>query len=156
MYDILFVQAGGTVDKAYLATESSHGVNFLIGGPAFHAILSRVPDKAFRHRPLLVCQKDSLFMDAMDRVKIRENIERAPEDKVVVTHGTDTILLTAVELSKIEGKTIVLTGAFTPERVRDSDADFNLGTAVAAVQLLPAGVYIALNGAVVPYQDYGK
>jgi L-asparaginase len=65
---------------------------------------------------------------------------------VLVTHGTDSMVATAKVLASIEGKTIVLTGALNPARFRGSDAEFNIGTAVGAVQSLPPGVYIAMNG----------
>jgi L-asparaginase len=65
---------------------------------------------------------------------------------VLVTHGTDTMVETAKVLATIPDKTIVLTGALNPARFRGSDAEFNIGTAVGAVQSLPAGVYIAMNG----------
>jgi L-asparaginase len=67
---------------------------------------------------------------------------------VLITHGTDTMVETAAELRGLEGKTIVLTGALNPARFRDSDAIFNIGCAVGAVQCLPPGVYIAMNGRV--------
>ncbi len=69
---------------------------------------------------------------------------------MVVTHGTDTMVETALALQGIAGKTIVLTGALQPARFADSDAEFNLGLAIGAVQALPAGVYIAANGQVFP------
>ena len=65
---------------------------------------------------------------------------------VLVTHGTDTMVETAKVLASIPGKTIVLTGALNPARFRGSDAELNIGTAVGAVQSLPPGVYIAMNG----------
>ena len=65
---------------------------------------------------------------------------------MLVTHGTDSMVETAKVLASIPGKTIVLTGALNPARFRGSDAEFNIGTAVGAVQSLPSGVYIAMNG----------
>ena len=67
-------------------------------------------------------------------------------DGVVVTHGTDTMVDTAKVLAGLDDKTIVMTGALNPARFRGSDAEFNIGTAVGAVQSLPPGVYIAMNG----------
>ena len=69
-----------------------------------------------------------------------------PTDRVLVTHGTDTMVETAQVLATITDKTIVLTGALNPAGFRGSDAEFNIGTAVGAVQSLPPGVYIAMNG----------
>ena len=77
---------------------------------------------------------------------LRATIAAQDEDKVLVTHGTDTMVDTAKVLATIPGKTIVLTGALNPARFRGSDAEFNIGTAVGAVQSLPPGVYIAMNG----------
>ena len=65
---------------------------------------------------------------------------------MLVTHGTDSMVETARVLASLSDKTIVLTGALNPARFRGSDAEFNIGTAVGAVQCLPAGVYIAMNG----------
>jgi L-asparaginase len=91
-------------------------------------------------------RKDSLEMTEADRQLIREAIEEADCGRVLVTHGTDTMTDTGVFLSGIPGKTIVLTGALLPARFRDNDAVFNIGFALAAAQVLPSGVYIAMNG----------
>ncbi len=90
---------------------------------------------------------DSLDMTDEDREKIAQNCLKANEDKIVVTHGTDTMVKTAEVLAKkIKNKTIVLTGAMVPYVFRSSDGLFNLGAALAFAQTLPAGVYIAMNG----------
>ena len=89
-----------------------------------------------------------------DRMDIVDGILALTEKKVIITHGTDTMKQTALTLSddtRLADKTIVLTGAMKPEKFRDSDADFNVGMAVGAVQCLPPGVYIALNGVVAPW-----
>ena len=93
-----------------------------------------------------VMMVDSLDMTAEDRQRILACCARASERSIVITHGTDTMVETAAVLADIPGKTIVLTGALNPARFRGSDAEFNIGTAVGAVQSLPAGVYIAMNG----------
>jgi L-asparaginase len=69
-----------------------------------------------------------------------------PGERIVVTHGTDTMIQTAKALQGIPDKTIVLTGAMQPARFHETDAVFNIGTAIGAVQSLPPGVYIAMNG----------
>lgn len=90
---------------------------------------------------------DSLDMTDKDRKLIRESCKNIAEDRIIVTHGTDTMVETAKVLAKeIKDKTIVLTGAMIPYKIRDSDSLFNLGTALMAVQLLPVGVYIVMNG----------
>jgi L-asparaginase len=77
---------------------------------------------------------------------VRATIAAQDARYVLITHGTDTMVDTAKALASIEGKTIVLTGALNPARFRGSDAEFNIGTAVGAVQSLPPGVYVAMNG----------
>lgn len=100
---------------------------------------------------------DSLDITEQQRQLILENCKTVAEDKIVITHGTDTMGQTAELLaSGIKGKTIVLTGALVPYQFRNSDSLFNLGTAIAFVQFLPAGVYIAMNGKVFPWNKVSK
>ncbi len=90
---------------------------------------------------------DSLDMTDADRKIILENCLQCEEDKIVITHGTDTMTETAQYLSnKIPGKTVVITGAMIPYKFGSSDGLFNMGSALAFVQSLPAGIYIAMNG----------
>jgi L-asparaginase len=98
----------------------------------------------WRLEPLL--RKDSLDLDDSDRVLVREACERAEEPWILITHGTDTMTETAAALEGVAGKTIVLTGALAPARFRVTDAVFNLGLALGAVQALPPGVWLAMNG----------
>jgi len=94
---------------------------------------------------------DSLEMTAADRDIILEQCQKAPEDRIVITHGTDTMAETARMLAaSIHDKTIVLTGAMVPYKFGSSDGLFNLGSALAFAQTLPAGVYIAMNGRYFP------
>ena len=93
-------------------------------------------------------RKDSLEMTAGDRALVRHAVEASEQTQIVITHGTDTMLATARALGEIPGKTIVLTGSMQPARLRFTDAIFNIGFALAAVQLLPPGVYIGMNGRV--------
>ena len=93
-----------------------------------------------------IIRKDSLHISADDRELIRATIAAQPARHVLVTHGTDTMVETANVLASLTDKTIVLTGALSPARFRGSDAEFNVGCAVGAVQSLPPGVYIAMNG----------
>lgn len=152
--EICFIQAGGTIDKTYLATPDDHGRNFEIGDPAFFSIAKRWKIQ-YRVSYSKACFKDSLEMDDHDRNKIRDAVTQAQEQKVIVTHGTDTIRETAKLLSTIKsGKVVVLTGALDPERFRESDADFNLGMAVGAAHCLPPGIYIALYGEVKKWDEY--
>lgn len=90
---------------------------------------------------------DSLEMTDQDRVMIADNCNRAEEKKIIITHGTDTMADTARFLAeRVKEKTIVLTGAMIPYKFGSSDGLFNLGSAMAFVQSLPAGVYVAMNG----------
>ena len=93
---------------------------------------------------------DSLEMTEADREIMSHNCRRAATDKILITHGTDGIVETAGFLANanISGKTIVLTGALNPARFQNSDAVFNIGCAIGAVQVLPPGVYIAMSGRV--------
>lgn len=134
---------GGTIDKVYFDKQS----DYLVGTSRIHAVLSDSNVTiAYEIEPLL--QKDSLDLTDADRELIRSRILAAPEERVLITHGTDTMSETGQVLCGIENKVIVLTGAITPARFRDSDAEFNIGFAFAAVQLLPVGVYLTLNGQV--------
>jgi L-asparaginase len=90
---------------------------------------------------------DSLQMTEADRDLIAENCIRCEHDRIIITHGTDTMVETAKVLAeKVPGKTIVLTGAMIPYKFGSSDGLFNLGSAMAFVQTLPKGVYVAMNG----------
>ena len=91
--------------------------------------------------------KDSLEMTNEDRKTILENCVKCPEEKIVITHGTDTMAETARFLGpKIKNKTVVLTGAMVPYTFGSSDGLFNLGSALAFAQMLPHGVYVVMNG----------
>jgi L-asparaginase len=141
MDNLLIVTTGGTIDKVYFDDKS----DYQVGEPQIGHILEEL-GVAFRFRAIPLIRKDSLHIDAADRELLRATIAAQGEDRVLVTHGTDTMVDTAKVLASIAGKTIVLTGALNPARFRGSDAEFNIGTAVGAVQSLPAGVYIAMNG----------
>lgn len=141
MQHLTIVTTGGTIDKIYFDDKSE----FQIGDPQIGEIL-RTLGVAFTFEVVPAMRKDSLHMDDQDRALIRQAIERQPHRHVLVTHGTDTMVETARALGGIEGKVIVLTGALNPALFRGSDAVFNVGCAVGAVQALPDGVYIAMNG----------
>jgi len=133
---------GGTFDKEYneitgqLYFKDTHMKELLDKGR------SKLPVKI---RTLMMI--DSLEMTAADRELIVHQCNAATENKIVITHGTDTMAETAARLAgKISNKTIVLTGAMIPIKFGSSDGLFNLGSALAFVQALPAGVYVAMNG----------
>lgn len=145
---IVFVQTGGTIDKDY--PKARKGYAFEIGEAAVKRILQRV-NPNFDFEIICLLRKDSLDITEEDRIKIYETCRKADSDKIVVTHGTDTIIATARKLAKIKNKAIVLTGAVRPEKFLDSDAPFNVGTAIGAINFLRDGVYIAMNGRVYPW-----
>ena len=134
---------GGTIDKVYFDANSE----FEIGESLVPELLAESNiHNGYRLQGLL--RKDSLEMTHQDRVLVREAVAACNSNRILLTHGTDTMAETAQELVALSDKTIVLTGAMQPARMRRSDAVFNIGYAWAAVQLLPAGVYIAMNGEV--------
>ncbi len=141
MDQLCIVTTGGTIDKIYFDDKS----DFQVGEPQIGRILDEL-GVAFRYSVIPILRKDSLHLDDADRELLRATIAAQPARHVLVTHGTDSMVETAKVLASIAGKTIVLTGALNPARFRGSDAEFNIGTAVGAVQSLPAGVYIAMNG----------
>lgn len=101
--------------------------------------------------------KDSLDMNDQDRQKVLKECLKSKEDKIIITHGTDTMVETAKVLAKkIKNKTIVLFGAMIPYSFGKSDAMFNLGFATSAVQLLPHGVYVAMNGQIFDWNNVKK
>ena len=140
---ILFVTTGGTIDKQYFDALSEYQI-----GETTVGMLLRIARVATDYRIVEVARKDSLDLDSQDREQIATVIAAAPETRVVVTHGTDTMTDTARQLAQIPGKTILLTGALAPARFAESDAAFNLGMAVAAAQTCAPGVYIAMSGQV--------
>lgn len=143
MEQLLIVTTGGTIDKVYFDDKS----DYQVGEPQIGRILEEL-GVAFRFSVIPIIRKDSLHINTGDRELIRATIAAQDSRYVLVTHGTDSMVETAKVLASIKDKTIVLTGALNPARFRGSDAEFNIGTAVGAVQSLPAGVYIAMNGRV--------
>ena len=104
-----------------------------------------------------VMMVDSLEMSDADRQTILARCLEAPEDRIVVTHGTDTMVETAnVIAAGVAGKTVVLTGAMVPYAFGSSDGLFNLGSALSFVQVLPPGVYLAMNGRCFRYDRVRK
>lgn len=141
MDELCIVTTGGTIDKIYFDDKS----DFQVGEPQIGRILQEL-GVAFRFTVIPILRKDSLHLTDNDRELVRSAIAAQPARHVLVTHGTDSMVETAKVLAGVADKTIVLTGALNPARFRGSDAEFNIGTAVGAVQSLPPGVYIAMNG----------
>jgi L-asparaginase len=140
---ITILTTGGTVDKVYFDANS----DFEIGDSLLPELLSEANiHDGYSLRELV--RKDSLELSDDDRNLVVEAVNQTGSERILITHGTDTMTLTADALKGVTGKTIVLFGAMQPARMRRSDAVFNLGFAWAAVSLLPEGVYIAMNGEV--------
>ena len=148
MITIHFFCVGGTIDKIYFDANSKYEV----GSPAVKSVLAGLPTN-IQAKVTSVMAKDSLEMTDDDRAMLLQAVAAAPETYIVITHGTDTMPITADYLQSanheaLANKVITLTGALAPAIFKQSDAEFNLGTAIGAVQCLPAGVYIAMNGEV--------
>jgi len=135
------IAVGGTIDKIYFDAKSKYEV----GEPAVLKMLDDLPIHIdVEVTPLMA--KDSLDMTEQDRSIVREAVIQSSASKILITHGTDTMPETARSLANISGKTIVLTGALQPAVFKDSDAQFNVGGALGALQAIKEGVYIVMNG----------
>ncbi|OQX26222.1 MAG: asparaginase [Desulfobacteraceae bacterium IS3] len=138
---IKIITTGGTIDKIYFDRKNEYQV----GDPQIIEVLKEA-SVTVEYEVISLLRKDSLDMNDEDRHLVYETIFSDPHRHFIVTHGTDTMALTAKELLKIPDKVIVFTGAMQPARFRMTDAVFNIACAFTAVQILPAGVYIAMNG----------
>lgn len=138
---IEIITTGGTIDKLYFDAKSS----FQVGDPQIPELL-REANLVLDLKVTPLLRKDSLDMTDEDREAIRLAVAVSPCRQLVITHGTDTMIRTALQLVDIADKTIVLTGAMQPARFRSTDALYNVASALTAVQTLPHGVYIAMNG----------
>jgi len=140
---IRFISTGGTIDKIYFDALSQ----FEVGDSQLDYILTEGL-AAFDYEVVALLRKDSLEMTAEDRHKLKDYILADDASLTVITHGTDTMVETAAALAGLPEKSIVLTGSLSPARFKGTDAIFNVGLAVAAVQVVEPGVYIAMNGQV--------
>ncbi|NNC73336.1 MAG: asparaginase [Sphingomonadaceae bacterium] len=132
---------GGTIDKVYFDALSEYQV-----GPTAVADILRENNVQCEHRLTQLMRKDSLELTDEDRAAIRKAVEDSDARSILITHGTDTMVETARALGGIANRTVVLTGALQPATLKHSDAEFNIGFALAAAQSLPSGVYVAMNG----------
>ncbi len=154
MNDLRIITTGGTFDKRYDAIKGE--LTFRESQLPRILQQSRLTLSVCLEGPLAV---DSLYMSEEERENIVKYIENSEEKRIVVIHGTDTMVNTArltASSGKIEGKTVVFTGAMIPYSLENSDAEFNLGFAVASAQLLPGGVYIAMGGRVYNWNEVRK
>lgn len=138
------IASGGTIDKHYDELKGQLGFS----SSFLPEMIQRARLRATPELTLLP-PMDSLDMQDADRQRVLQVCQAAPERVIVILHGTDTMTDTAQRLTEAQlGKTIVLTGAMIPYEIRQSDALYNLGFACASAQLLPNGIYIAMNGEV--------
>ena len=143
MKKLLIVTTGGTIDKIYFDDVSE----YQIGDPQIGEILHDM-QVGFEFQVSALMRKDSLHVTGADRRVVHDVIAASDTRHVLITHGTDSMVETALALGDIPGKVMVLTGALNPARFRDSDAVFNVGCAVGALHALPDGVWIAMNGCI--------
>ncbi|HWJ68956.1 MAG TPA: asparaginase domain-containing protein [Sphingobium sp.] len=140
---IVVLTTGGTIDKHYFDALSEYQIGESMVAGLLHRARVTQP---FEIVELL--RKDSLELTDSDRALIHARVRAAGASRIVITHGTDTMVATAQALADVPGKTIVLVGALGPARFAESDASFNLGMAFATAQMAPPGVYITMNGIV--------
>ena len=138
---VKFFSTGGTIDKIYFDQKSTYQV-----GESRVEEIMREANVSCVYEVEPMMRKDSLDLTDEDRRLIFDRVSSDPHECIIVTHGTDTMDQTARALDGIKNKVIVLTGAMQPAKFISSDAEFNIGFAVAAVQTLPYGVYLAMNG----------
>ena len=152
---VQILTAGGTIDKLYFDAASEYEV----GEPQIGEILQQA-GVTVDYDVEVVLRKDSLEMTDADRRALVKHTTGVTARQVLITHGTDTMVLTAQALEKAlepdAEKTVVLVGSLSPARFKSSDAEFNIGFAMAAVQTLPPGIYIAMNGQVFAPDDVQK
>jgi L-asparaginase len=148
---ILFIQTGGTIDKDYPHT--TKGWAFEFGEPASRRILEKL-NPSFEFEIITAFQKDSLEIHDMDRQMLADIISAKYYNKIIITHGTDSMIETATFIgNQVKDKLVILTGAMLPERFSNSEAPINLGSAIAAANLLGQGVFIAMHGVVKPFDE---
>eukprot|EP00121_Abeoforma_whisleri_P016780 Awhi_evm1s15382 len=152
--ELLFVQCGGTIDKDYPATANQYG--FIISSPCIARIVSGLK-LAIKYRSLSCCKKDSNDISPENRESLRNTCMNSKEQKIIVTHGTDTMILTAQHLASdpdlASTKLVIITGSVLPQRFKNSDADFNVGVAIGAANVLQNGIFVVMNGLVIPAAD---
>ena len=150
---ITFIQTGGTIDKDYPKT--TKGWAFEIASPAVHRILEKI-NLPFGYDVVELYKKDSQEITNEERKFLLKECNSLTTDKIIITHGTDTMIETGLFLANNTAKLIILTGAMRPERFSNSDAAFNIGTAIGAINLLEKGVFIAMNGLIIPIENAGR
>lgn len=145
MKSVLVLTTGGTLDKVYFDALSEYQV----GEAVAPEILQRMNvNFEFEHHE--ICRKDSLEITDEDREQLKQAVEQSQHNHILVTHGTDTMVKTAQYLGEQPGKTIIFTGAMQPAAFTNTDAIFNIGSAIGALNSAQHGVYVAMSGQVYP------
>lgn len=134
---------GGTIDKVYYDAKD----DFQVGEPEVSTVLKN-SNVSFGYDVEMVLKKDSLELTDSDRALIVSKVAASKDERVLITHGTDTMIETALALCSVSNKVIVLTGSMQPARFHITDAVFNIGFALGVLMNRERGVYIAINGAV--------
>lgn len=148
---IAFILTGGSIDKEYGALDRA----FTIGNGAVERVLKFV-NPNFKADIISLFQKVSVDITEKDKNKIAKTCSKVTTNKIILTYGTDAMTDIGETLATIKDKTIVIVGSLKSQLIKDTDAEFNLGFAVAAVQTLPAGVYIAMSGRIYPWNKCKK
>ncbi len=141
---VTVLTTGGTIDKIYFDALS----DYKIGEPIIGELLTRI-GVGFDFEVRSLMRKDSLELTDTDRQLITDAVKATDSDYVLVTHGTDTMVATGQWVqAQVPDKRVVLTGALQPAAFRETDAVFNIGCALGALQSVESGVYVAMNGQV--------
>lgn len=150
---ILFIQTGWTIDKDYPQWAWSYA--FEIWEPAIKKILEKIIP-SFDYEIISLIKKDSLDITEEDRNHIYEKCLESEYDKIIITHWTDTMTKTAIKLSQIKNKIIIITWALLPETFKQSDADFNVWVTIWAINVLDNWIYIAMSWRIFEYDKVKK
>lgn len=145
MKKLLVLTTGGTLDKVYFDALSE----FQVGDPVAANILTAM-NVNFEFEVKEICRKDSLELTDLDREQLKASIESSDANHILITHGTDTMVDSANYIGAQADKVIIFTGAMQPAAFSDTDAVFNIGTAVGAFSVAQPGSYIAMSGQVYP------
>lgn len=138
---IEIITTGGTIDKIYFDEFNQYEV----GGPSIKVLIDELRLNA-SYKFNSIIKKDSLFLTDKDRESIVTAVRNSKQKKILITHGTDTMVETAKKLIRIKQKAIVLTGATSPSIFKNTDAVFNVGFALGSLMLIDQGTFIAMNG----------
>jgi L-asparaginase len=148
---IAFILTGGSIDKEYDTLDKA----FTIGNGAVERVL-KIINPNFEAKILPLFQKVSVDITDEDKAVISKTCAEVFMDKIIITYGTDAMADIGEVLAEIKNKTIVITGSLKSQLIKDTDAEFNLGFAIAAVQTLPVGIYIAMSGRIYPWNECQK